>query len=112
MNVVSDTLAIVQTIHKLYRKGFVVARNAPNDVRDAVNDLDALGRALFELKKKIERHGDKSFQQSYHGTLANCLQRCSQAVNEFEALLQQFRALSMRNPVLLASTWLHLVFHR
>ena len=104
MSVVSETLAIVQTIHKLYRTGFVVARNAPNDVRDAVNDLDALGRALFELKKKIERHGDESFQQSYHGTLANCLQRCSQAVNEFEALLKQFRALSMRNPALFTST--------
>lgn len=93
MNFVSDALAIVQAINKLYRKGYVVARDAPRDVRDAVDDIDVLGRTLYELRKKMEGHGDNP--QPSHDTLAICVQRCSQAVNEFEVLLQQFRKFSM-----------------
>jgi hypothetical protein len=91
---VADTLTIVQTIHKLYRKGYVVARNAPKDVRQVVDDLEMLGRLLYTLKRQMDRHGDSSFRQSYHGNLEDCLHRCNQAVNEFERLLQQFRTFS------------------
>ena len=76
---VGDVLAISKFAWDLYHNCFLVAREAPDEFRQLVNELASLQGVLRTLQDDI--NSDKSFfdrlDENRKETLARCLESCA-----------------------------------
>ena len=79
---VTDVLAVTKLAWDLYHNCYLVARDAPDNFRQLVNELAALQGVLRTLRDDI--NSDKSFFERHGEDRKQTLQRC--VANTFETL--------------------------
>ncbi|KAL8691651.1 MAG: hypothetical protein Q9218_003172 [Villophora microphyllina] len=87
---VGDILQLSKLAADLYTKGWVVARDAPQEFRDLVHDLLLLKDVLYVVHSKIK--GDSDL---YGDPTKRVLQRCSESLFEFSILVQKYENLAL-----------------
>ncbi|KAL8712594.1 MAG: hypothetical protein Q9220_003125 [cf. Caloplaca sp. 1 TL-2023] len=87
---VGDVLQLSKLAADLYTKGWVVARDAPQEFRDLVHELSLLKDILFIVHRKVNREAD-----SYGEPTKRVLQRCLQTLSEFSELVAKYEKLAL-----------------
>ncbi|KAL8948378.1 MAG: hypothetical protein Q9222_005434 [Ikaeria aurantiellina] len=85
---VGDILQLSKFAADLYTKGWVVARDAPQEFRDLVHELLLLKDILFIVHRKVIREAD-----SYGEPTKRVLHRCLQTLSEFSELVAKYEKL-------------------
>lgn len=92
---VTDLLAVTKLAWDLYHKCFLVAREAPDDFRQLVNELASLQSVLRSLRDDVT--SDKSFLdkmgENRKEMLERCLVSCFDTLHKLERLVARFREL-------------------
>ncbi|KAL8770027.1 MAG: hypothetical protein Q9194_005272 [Teloschistes cf. exilis] len=87
---VGDILQLSRLAADLYTKGWLVARDAPQEFRDLVHELLLLKDVLFVVHRKIDRDADL-----YGDPTKRVLQRCFDTLSEFSTLVQKYEKLAL-----------------
>lgn len=94
---VGDVLALTKLAWDLYHGCYLVAREAPDDFRQLVNELCALQGVLRTLRDDI--NSDKSFfrriDENRKETLERCLHSCFHTLNKLKRLTLKYRELGL-----------------
>lgn len=85
---VGDILQLSRLAADLYTKGWLVARDAPQEFRDLVHELLLLKDVLFVVHRKIALDSDL-----YGDPTRRVLQRCFDTLSEFSSLVQKYEKL-------------------
>ncbi|KAL8988418.1 MAG: hypothetical protein Q9177_002508 [Variospora cf. flavescens] len=85
---IGDILQLTRLAADLYNKGWVVARDAPQEFRDLVHDLLLLKEVLFILHRKIKLNPDL-----YGDPTKRVLQSCFYALFDFSNLVAKYERL-------------------
>ncbi|KAL9099199.1 MAG: hypothetical protein Q9163_005264 [Psora crenata] len=92
---IGDVLAITKFAWDLYHNCYLVAREAPDDFRQLVNELASLQGVLRTLRDDI--NSDKSFFERLgehrKQTLERCLQSCFDTLRKLQKLTVKYREL-------------------
>lgn len=92
---VTDVLAITKLAWDLYHSCYLVAREAPEDFRQLVNELASLQGVLRSLRDDI--NSDKSFLQrlgeNRKQTLERCVANCFDTLRKLQKLVIKYREL-------------------
>ncbi|KAI4245369.1 MAG: hypothetical protein LQ352_006574 [Teloschistes flavicans] len=87
---VGDILQLSRLAADLYTKGWLVARDAPQEFRDLVHELLLLKDVLFVVHRKIALDSDL-----YGDPTRRVLQRCFDTLSEFSSLVQKYEKLAV-----------------
>ncbi|KAL8968963.1 MAG: hypothetical protein Q9197_004590 [Variospora fuerteventurae] len=87
---IGDILQLTRLAADLYNKGWVVARDAPQEFRDLVHDLLLLKEVLFILHRKIQLNPDL-----YGDPTKRVLQCCFYALFDFSNLVAKYERLAL-----------------
>ncbi|KAL8736061.1 MAG: hypothetical protein Q9181_002593 [Wetmoreana brouardii] len=87
---VGDILQLSRLAAELYTKGWVVAREAPQELRDLVHELLLLKDILFVIHKKVT-----SDPELYGDPTRRVLQRCFATLSDFWNLVQKYEKLAL-----------------
>lgn len=92
---VTDILAVTKLAWDLYHNCYLVAREAPEDFRQLVNELASLQGVLRSLRDDI--NSDKSFLQRLgegrKQTLDRCVANCFDTLRKLQKLVVKYREL-------------------
>lgn len=86
---IGDILQLSRLAADLYTKGWVVAREAPQEFRDLVHELLLLKDVLFIVHRKITRDDDGL----YGDPTKRVLQQCFGALSDFSVLVAKYEKL-------------------
>ncbi|KAL9009421.1 MAG: hypothetical protein Q9173_005551 [Seirophora scorigena] len=87
---VGDILQLSRLAADLYNKGWVVARDAPQEFRDLVHDLLLLKDILFIVHRKVTRDPDL-----YGDPTKRVLRCCFDALSDFSTLVAKYEKLAL-----------------
>ncbi|KAL8815669.1 MAG: hypothetical protein Q9223_005217 [Gallowayella weberi] len=87
---VGDILQLSRLAAELYKKGWVVARQAPQEFRDLVHDLLLLKDILFIIHRKVT--GESIL---YGDPTEKVLRRCCDTLEEFSGLVAKYEKLAL-----------------
>ncbi|KAI9723315.1 MAG: hypothetical protein M1812_001198 [Candelaria pacifica] len=94
---VTDLLSVTQLAWTLYHNCYLVAREAPDEFRQLVNELASLQGVLRTLRDDV--NSDKSFLdrlgENRKGTLERCLASCYETLKNLEKLVLKYRQLGI-----------------
>lgn len=94
---VGDLLAVTKLAWDLYHNCYLVAREAPEDFRQLVNELASLQGVLRTLRDDI--NSDKSFLDRLGDprkeALEKCLGSCFATLHKLQALVIKYRELGV-----------------
>lgn len=94
---VGDLLAVTKLAWDLYHNCYLVAREAPEDFRQLVNELASLQGVLRTLRDDV--NSDKSFLErlgdSRKETLERCVGSCFDTLNRLQKLVIKYRELGV-----------------
>ncbi|KAL8685858.1 MAG: hypothetical protein Q9218_007501 [Villophora microphyllina] len=94
---VGDLLAVTKLAWDLYHNCYLVAREAPEDFRQLVNELASLQGVLRTLRDDV--NSDKSFLErmgdSRKETLERCVGSCFYTLDKLEKLVIKYRELGI-----------------
>ncbi|KAI9846413.1 MAG: hypothetical protein M1837_004004 [Sclerophora amabilis] len=94
---IGDLLAVTKLAWDLYHNCFLVAREAPEDFRQLVNELASLQGVLRTLRDDV--NSDKSFLEklgeSKKDMLERCLGGCYDTLKKLEELVTKYRQLGI-----------------
>ena len=94
---ITDLLAVTKLAWDLYHKCFLVAREAPDDFRQLVNELASLQSILRSLRDDVT--SDKSFLEKMGENrkemLERCLSACFDTLRKLERFVVKFRELGI-----------------
>ena len=85
---VGDAISLVKLAYDLYENGYLVARHAPDEFRDLLEDLDLLKEILWGIQARFQRDGSRQDHLT-----ERLLSRCRQALVDFEPFLQKYQNL-------------------
>ena len=92
---IGDLLSVTKLAWDLYHNCYLVAREAPDDFRQLVNELASLQGVLRALRDDI--NSDKSFLErmgeSRKQTLERCLESCFETLRKLQKLVIKYREL-------------------
>ncbi|KAI4256008.1 MAG: hypothetical protein L6R42_006437 [Xanthoria sp. 1 TBL-2021] len=88
---IGDILQLSRLAADLYTKGWVVAREAPQEFRDLVHELLLLKDVLFIVHRKITRDDDGL----YGDPTKRVLQQCFGALSDFSVLVAKYEKLAL-----------------
>ena len=92
---IGDLLAVTKLAWDLYHNCYLVAREAPDDFRQLVNELASLQGVLRTLRDDV--HSDKSFLErmgeNRKETLERCLTSCTDTLRKLQRLIIKYREL-------------------
>ncbi|KAL8997793.1 MAG: hypothetical protein Q9169_003042 [Polycauliona sp. 2 TL-2023] len=88
---VGDILQLTRLAADLYTKGWVVARDAPQEFRDLIHELLLLKDVLFIVHRKIARDDDSL----YGDPAKRVLQQCFGALSDFSVLVAKYEQLAL-----------------
>lgn len=88
---VTDILAVTKLAWDLYNKCFLVVREAPDEFRNLVNELDSLQSVLDEI------NSEKSFMENLgenrKESLERCLSGCFETLHRLQKLVIKYQDL-------------------
>ncbi|KAL8805454.1 MAG: hypothetical protein Q9200_005419 [Gallowayella weberi] len=87
---IGDILQLSRLAADLYKKGWVVARQAPQDFRDLVHELLLLKDILFIVHRKVTRESSL-----YGDPTREVLRRCFDTLTEFSVLVAKYEKLAL-----------------
>lgn len=90
---VGDTLALTRLIWDLYSKGYAVARDAPKEFQDLLEDLRLLRLVLWFIRDQVTSD-ERSCSEATHQTL----RRCFDVLSDFQALVAKYEKLGRLTP--------------
>lgn len=94
---IGDLLAVTKLAWDLYHNCYLVAREAPDDFRQLVNELASLQGVLRTLQDDV--HSDKSFLErmgeNRKETLERCLASCTDTLHKLHRLIIKYRELGV-----------------
>lgn len=85
---IGDILQLTRLAANLYTKGWVVAREAPQEFRDLVHELLLLKDILFIVHRKVTRESDL-----YGDPTKRVLQQCFDTLSDFSILVAKYEQL-------------------
>ena len=88
---IGDILQLSRLAATLYSKGWLVARDAPQDFRDLVQELLLLKDILFIVHRKVTRDDDDGGLYSH--VTKRVLQQCFGALSDFSILVAKYEKL-------------------
>ncbi|KAL8847656.1 MAG: hypothetical protein Q9221_007298 [Calogaya cf. arnoldii] len=88
---IGDILQLSRLAADLYTKGWVVAREAPQEFRDLVHELLLLKDVLFIVHRKVSRD-DSGL---YSDPTKQVLQQCFAALSDFSVLVAKYEKLAL-----------------
>lgn len=92
---IGDLLSVTKLAWDLYHNCYLVAREAPDDFRQLVNELASLQGVLRTLRDDV--NSDKSFLErmgeSRKQTLERCLESCFETLRKLQRLVIKYREL-------------------
>ena len=92
---IGDLLSVTKLAWDLYHNCYLVAREAPDDFRQLVNELASLQGVLRTLRDDV--NSDKSFLErmgeSRKQTLERCLESCFETLRKLQKLVIKYREL-------------------
>ncbi|KAL8783513.1 MAG: hypothetical protein Q9213_004559 [Squamulea squamosa] len=89
---VGDILQLTRLAADLYTKAWVVARDAPQEFRDLVHELQLLKEVLFILTQKVKRDDGASL---YGDPTKRILGQCNGALSDFSILVAKYEILAL-----------------
>ncbi|KAI9886489.1 MAG: hypothetical protein M1823_001739 [Watsoniomyces obsoletus] len=96
---VGDVLAVTKLAWDLYHNCYLVAREAPDEFRQMVNELASLQGVLRTLRDDVS--SDQSFLEKLgdhrRETLERCLNACQETLRKLEAIVHKYRELGINN---------------
>ncbi|KAL9039237.1 MAG: hypothetical protein Q9180_002650 [Flavoplaca navasiana] len=94
---IGDILQLSRLAATLYTKGWLVARDAPQDFRDLVQELLLLKDVLFIVHRKVTREvtRDDDDDGLYSHVTNRVLQQCSGALLDFSVLVAKYEKLAL-----------------
>ena len=96
---VGDLLTVTKLAWDLYHNCYLVAKEAPDDFRQLVNELCSLQGVLVSLRDDV--NSDKSFldklDEGRKATLRRCLNSCFETLRTLQALVVKYRELGIEN---------------
>ena len=96
---IGDLLAVTKLAWDLYHNCFLVAREAPDDFRQLVNELASLQALLRTLRDDV--NSDKSFLDRLDAnrkqTLERCLANCFDTLRQLQKLVIKYRELGVED---------------
>ena len=94
---IGDLLAVTKLAWDLYHNCYLVARDAPKDFRQLIDELGSLQGVLRTLNDDI--NSDESFIErlgdSRKETLERCLGSCFNTLNKLQKLVFKYRELGV-----------------
>lgn len=97
----SDLLAATRLAWDLYHNCYLVAREAPEEFRQLVNELASLQGVLRTLRDDV--HSDKSFLERMgeqkQATLTRCINSCNATLRKLQELVIRYRKLGNEDGV-------------
>ncbi len=94
---IGDLLAVTRLAWDLYHNCYLVAREAPDEFRQLVNELASLQGVLRTLRDDVT--SDKSFLErlgeNRKQTLERCLTGCYETLRKLQALVVKYRKLGI-----------------
>ncbi|KAL9037431.1 MAG: hypothetical protein Q9180_003719, partial [Flavoplaca navasiana] len=93
---IGDVLQLSRLAATLYTKGWLVARDAPQDFRDLVQELLLLKDILFIVHRKVTREvtrDDDDDDGLYSHVTKRVLQQCFGALSDFSVLVAKYENL-------------------
>lgn len=104
---VTDVLTITKLAWDLYHNCYLVARGAPSDFRQLVNEFSSLQNVLGTLEDGI--NSDKSFlerlSEDRKHTLKHCILNCHDTLRQLKKLVLTYRELHVDEGLLLRKKW-------
>lgn len=89
---IGDTIALVTLAWNIYFKGYAVARDAPQEFQELLDDLLQVKRILWHIHKKVERDVNSNDEFS-RKILPPLLRRCFLTLYKIEALVAKYEKL-------------------
>ena len=71
---IGDTVALTKLAYTLYSRVFVVARDAPEQFEDLLQDLDAYKSVLYRIRSQTDDARDPSYGVAVQDPLRRCFQ--------------------------------------
>ena len=91
---IGDVLQLSRLAATLYTKGWLVAREAPQDFRDLVQELLLLKDILFTVHRKVTREVTRDDDDGlYTHVTKRVLQQCFGALSDFSVLVAKYEKL-------------------
>ncbi|KAL8804222.1 MAG: hypothetical protein Q9182_002676 [Xanthomendoza sp. 2 TL-2023] len=87
---IGDILQLSRLAADLYKKGWVVARQAPQEFRDLVHELLLLKDILFIVHRKVNRESSL-----YGDPTKEVVRRCFDTLSEFSVLVAKYEKLAL-----------------
>lgn len=98
---VGDVLTVTKLAWDLYHKCYLVAREAPKDFRQLIDELATLQGVLHTLRDNV--NSDTSFLErlgdNRKETLERCLGNCFRTLHKLEKLVVKYRELGIDDGV-------------
>lgn len=88
---VGDTYVILKLACQVYRRGFVVAINAPKEFKEVIQFVGIIKGVLW----KVERIKDTVKDDPNHGDLKLALASCRQTLEAFSHRMTRYENLGM-----------------
>ena len=87
---IGDTIALTTLAYKLYQKGYLVARDAPQHVRDLVQEVEIIKDILYLINDQVSEELGPAFPSK---AVRLVLRQCFGALSEFGALIEKYEIL-------------------
>lgn len=87
---VGDALQITRFAWDLYNKGFIVARDAPEDFRGLLEQLLLLKDVLWIVQSKVDKD-----REVYGDHTRRILEGCFVSLSKFQVLIAKYEKLGM-----------------
>jgi hypothetical protein len=78
---VGDAVVLVKLAYGLYENGYLVARHAPDEFRELLEELRLIKKILFGIQARFRRDGSSDDQLT-----EQVLDKCHAALHGFEPL--------------------------
>ncbi|KAI9669583.1 MAG: hypothetical protein M1817_004626 [Caeruleum heppii] len=99
---IGDLLGVTRLAWNLYHNCYLVAREAPDEFRQLVNELASLQGVLRTLRDDV--NSDKAFLErmgeNRRQTLSRCLAGCFDTLRRLEALVNKYRELGIGDGIM------------
>lgn len=69
---IGDTVALMKLAYQLYSRVIVVARDAPEQFKALLQDLDVYKSVLYRVKSQTDHGSDPTHNDAVHNVLVRC----------------------------------------
>ena len=86
---IGDVVVVTKLAYDVYSKGFLVARGAPEQFREVVQELSVFKDALYQIRRQTENGSDLT----YDDPVRSLIKRCLQTLSDFGDFIRKYEQL-------------------